>query len=136
GTKRTETTGTKRTVIGPAKQLKVAQIEPKCLALTDRNHWHHLIRVIQRFSINKILFNEDYTEKPKNYVLKYFVKSILDTNEFIVVKDERYPNDFKYLVKDLGNNFLIYRIANEISDPDFIYVALYKKQKYFNDILN
>ncbi|MBK5214802.1 MAG: hypothetical protein JJE55_14215, partial [Flavobacteriaceae bacterium] len=46
--KRTETTGTKRTVIGPAKQLKVAQIEPKCLALTDRNHWHHLIRVIQR----------------------------------------------------------------------------------------
>lgn len=88
------------------------------------------------FLITKIIFNKDLTEKPKSDVLKHFIKSYLDTNEFILIQDTNNPNGFKFLIKDLGNNFLIYRFMDEISDPNFIYVALYKKQKYFNDILN
>lgn len=82
-------------------------------------------------SINNVLFNDDFSRKPENYTLKNYLDVILDTHEFTLITKD---NDSIFLVKDLGDNFLIYDIWGGITRPSFIKVSLYEKKKYFNKI--
>lgn len=71
----------------------------------------------------------DYNIKP-NQVIKIFVKQILDSHEFILLKTDSDSN-YDYLIKELDDKFLIYTIPNHIENPHGIWVRLYSKRKYF-----
>ena len=77
--------------------------------------------------------NTDYTIKP-NYAVKNYLDVILESHEFTLLKSDDNEHHFDYLIKDLGDDFLIYTIPNHIENPDGIWFTLYKKQKYFNNL--
>ncbi|HEX8575766.1 MAG TPA: hypothetical protein VF677_05690 [Flavobacterium sp.] len=78
-------------------------------------------------------FNEDYTIKP-NYTIKNYLDVILESHEFTLLKTNENEHHYDYLIKDLGDDFLIYTIPNHIENPQAIWFILYKKQKYFNNL--
>ena len=79
-------------------------------------------------------FNEDGSMKP-NYASKNYLDVILESHEYTLLKaDENYPHQSDYLIKDLGDDFLIYTIPHQIENPQSIHFELYKKQKYFNNL--
>ena len=80
------------------------------------------------------LFNKDFSLNHSN-VIKNYLDIILATNEFTLIRGIENKNnekDFDFLIKDLGENFLIYTIPDHIENPQSIWFNIYKKQKYFN----
>lgn len=71
----------------------------------------------------------DQRIKP-NQVIKIFVQQILNSHEFTLLSRDS-ESHYDYLIKDLGDNFLIYTIPNHIESPDGIWFQIYSKKKYF-----
>jgi hypothetical protein len=83
--------------------------------------------------MSEMEYNEDFTIKP-NYTVKNYLDVILESHEFTLLKTDENEHSYDYLIKDLGDDFLIYTIPNHIENPHAIWFTLYKKQKYFNNL--
>lgn len=81
--------------------------------------------------ISNMEMGNDLRIKP-NQVIKIFVKQILDSHEFTLLKTDS-ESHYDYLIKDLGDKFLIYTIPNHIENPNGIWFQLYSKKKYFTE---
>jgi hypothetical protein len=81
--------------------------------------------------LSNMELGNDQRIKP-NQVIKIFVQQILDSHEFTLLKTNS-ESHYDYLIKDLGDKFLIYTIPNHIENPHGIWFQLYSKKKYFTD---
>lgn len=81
--------------------------------------------------VSNMELGNDQRIKP-NQIIKIFLQQILDSHEFTLLKTDS-ESHYDYLIKDLGNKFLIYTIPNHIENPHGIWFQLYSKKKYFTD---
>jgi hypothetical protein len=77
--------------------------------------------------VSNMEVGNDQRIKP-NQVIKIFVQQILDSHEFTLLRTDS-ESHYDYLIKDLGDKFLIYTIPNHIENPDGIWFQLYSKKK-------
>ena len=82
--------------------------------------------------LSNLEFGNDQKIKP-NQVIKIFVQQILDSHEFTLLRTDS-ESHYDYLIKDLGDKFLIYTIPNHIENPHGIWFQLYSKKKYFTEL--
>ena len=81
--------------------------------------------------VSNMEMGSDLRVKP-NQVIKIFVQQILDSHEFTLLKTNS-ESHYDYLIKDLGDKFLIYTVPNHIENPNGIWFRLYSKKKYFTE---
>lgn len=82
--------------------------------------------------LSNMEFGSDQKIKP-NQVIKIFVQQILDSHEFTLLRTDS-ESHYDYLIKDLGDKFLIYTIPNHIENPHGIWFQLFSKKKYFTEL--
>lgn len=87
------------------------------------------------YSFRIMQFNIE-PEKSQKAITDYY-NILLNSHEYILIKSE-FDNGHKldYLIKDVGDNFLIYTIAYYNFKPEEIWCDFYKKQKYFNNLFD
>jgi hypothetical protein len=81
--------------------------------------------------VSNMEIGNDQRIKP-NQTIKIFVQQILDSHEFSLLRTDS-ESHYDYLIKDLGDKFLIYTIPNHIENPHGIWFQLYSKKKYFTE---
>lgn len=119
-------------VIGDYKlTFSEGNLNPYIEIINAKNHIGYTINYNEKnipfgYSVFEFPFSEN------SGMVKQYLKKVLDNNELRVCKSK--DKSFDILIKDFGENFLIYTVQGHLEDPTSIWFGIYKKRKYFKTL--